>query len=102
MKYENILLSADGEISVWRVPKEVSDNLEEYCLDYLKWEMESEDPRAKRIRSGEPYFIESSFIEYLNKYVFPNNKSYFVEDTGIAIYEGKEIDKYKGCSEFNF
>ena len=31
MKYDNILLSADGDISVWQVPKEVADNLEKYC-----------------------------------------------------------------------
>lgn len=30
----NILLSADNEISVFSVPDEVADNLEEYCLEF--------------------------------------------------------------------
>ena len=31
---KSILLSADNEISVFSVPNEVADNLEQYCLEF--------------------------------------------------------------------
>ena len=31
---KNVLLSADGDISVFSVPDEVADHLEKYCLEF--------------------------------------------------------------------
>lgn len=48
---KRILLSADGEISVFNVPDEVADNLEQYCLEFCRdWLYKS--PDAKKYRSN--------------------------------------------------
>lgn len=60
MKY--ILLSTDGPISVYEVPKKIANKLTEYCLEFLNWT--ENGPKAKQFRKG--YFPEQEFIEYIN------------------------------------
>lgn len=100
MKY--ILLSADNNPSVYSVPDEVADNLRKYCIDFCdKWLRES--PHAKKYRIGGCFcYNEKDFIEYLNKWIFPNMLSVFVETLEWIDSAGDILEKYKGCEWFNF
>lgn len=43
---KKILLSADSEISVFKVPDKVADNLEKYCLEFCcDWLYNSPDAK---------------------------------------------------------
>lgn len=100
MKY--VLLSADNSPSVYSVPNEVADNLRKYCIDFCnKWLYES--PHAKKYhRGGGVCYDEKDFIEYLNKWIFPNMPSVFIETLEWIDSEKDIPEKYKGCDWFNF
>jgi hypothetical protein len=100
MRY--VLISADNSPSVYSVPNEVADNLRKYCIDFCdKWLHES--PHAKKYhRDGGVCYDEKDFIEYLNKWVFPNMPSVFIETLEWIDSEKDIPEKYKGCDWFNF
>ena len=64
---KNILLSADGEISVFTVPDEVAGNLEQYCLHFCcDWLYESLDAAKYRVEMGGEVgvsYCEKDFID---------------------------------------
>lgn len=97
-----VLLSADNNPSVYSVPNEVSDNLRKYCIDFCdKWLHES--PHAKKYRvDGVVCYDEKDFIGYLNRWIFPNMPSVFIET--LEWIDSKEDipEKYKGCEWFKF
>jgi hypothetical protein len=103
---KNVLLSADGDISVYEVPDIVAENLEKYCVDFFyKWLEESPDAAKHRGLSDSDgniglCFNEVDFIEYLNTWVFPDNLSRLVMtfDGDIA----NVPKEYAGCNWFNF
>lgn len=98
---ETILLSADGEISAYTVPDIVENKLEEYCLEFCDWLESSNEAKYFR-KCGGLCFNEKDFIDYLNKYKFPNEKSYLIE-TLFNVYSKKHIPhKYKKYKLFNF
>ena len=82
----NVLLSADGDIKVYSVPDIIARNLEDVCMEFS--------------REG-GYFDEEDFIDWLNKYKYPYQKSEFVEDLGVWEIE-KIPEKYKDYKWFNF
>lgn len=43
---KNVLLSADGPLSVYSVPDDVADSLWEYCLEFIDWLHHSPDAEA--------------------------------------------------------
>lgn len=96
---KNIVISADGDRMVYSVPNKVADNLEQYCLEFCtKW-----------IRTNPNYIIndvacynETDFIEYLNKWIFPNEQSKFVENLGQIEFDATLPEKYRDCPVFNF
>ena len=97
MKY--IILSADGPCYLYSVPDEVADNLEQYCIEFCtEWLTESPDAQKYRTNQGLCYNQED-FIEYLNNYVFPNQKSAFIKDLG---WDGDSLPEYKNYPYFNF
>lgn len=100
MKY--ILLSADNNPSVYSVPDEVADNLRRYRIDFCDiWMHES--PHAKKYRiGGGVCYDEKDFIEYLNKWIFPNMSSVFVQTLELIDTGEDAPEKYKGCEWFNF
>ena len=100
MKY--VLLSADNNPSVYLVPDIVADNLRKYCIDFCDvWLHNSPHARKYRLGGGVCY-NEYDFIIYLNKWIFPNKQSKFIE-TLDRINSEKDIpSKYKGCEWFNF
>ena len=72
---KEVILCADGDSVVFSVPDIVADNLEAYCIEFCDdWIWNS--PDAEKYRNGEYVcYTEKDFIEYLNQYVFPNEKS---------------------------
>ena len=115
MKY--VLLSADCVPSVYSVPDIVAENLSEYCLEFCnKWLRESPDAAKYRFEDESAFpgiglsYHEGDFIEYLNKWVFPDEPSVFIETLDWSVIDdaingrGKPNlpEKYKDCDYFNF
>lgn len=99
---KNVILSADGDCKVYAVPDAVADGLMDYCMEFCtKWLRTS--PHAEKYRKGVAVcYNEDDFIEYLNTWIFPNQKSKLVENLGW-IESKKDIpQKYKNCPKFNF
>ena len=101
---KNILLSADSEISVYRVPDCVADDPDEYCVKFFKWLKESPDAQRYRITVGGVagvQYDETDFIGYLNKHVC-NEQSALVE-TLTGVYDESDVpEKYRGLPYYNF
>ncbi len=92
-----IILSADREFMLYLVPDEVADNLDEYCLKFCH-EWLNTSPDAEKYRFGAGFcFNEADFIDYLNEYVFPEQKSVFIKNIGWKI-----PNEYKNIPHFNF
>ncbi|MBQ7646910.1 MAG: hypothetical protein IJS94_06545 [Clostridia bacterium] len=100
---KQVILSADGDDRKYVVPDIVADNLEEYCLKFIKWLINSSKAssyRKKFKRSVHLCYDESDFIDWLNKYVFPkdpDNYSKYVKNIGFN--GGKD---YPDLPWFNF
>ncbi len=102
---KNVLLSADSEISVYSVPDEVADSLEEYCLEFsCNWLHNSPDAAKYRIRIGDTVgvsYTECDFIDYLNEYVC-RERSVLVEKLN-DVYDLREVPgKYARLPWFSF
>ena len=84
---KNVILSADGELKVYSVPDKIERELEEICMEFS--------------RMG-GYYDEEDFVDWLNRYKYPYQKSEFVENIGF-INDEKDIPlKYRECKRFNF
>ena len=99
---KNIVISADGDRMVYSVPDTVADNLCSYCLEFCsKWLPTS--PHAKKYRIGGGFcYNEADFIEYLNKWVFPDKQSILIENLGWIDFDTPLPERYKNCPQFNF
>lgn len=99
---KQIILSADGDSIIYLVPDEVADNLRTYCIEFADvWLKTGKNARQYRTSRGVCY-NEADFIDYLNKYLFPNQKSIFVKNLGWTNL-GKHLPlEYRDCPYFNF
>ena len=97
-----VVLSADGERKVYSVPDLVAEHLSEYCLDFaVDWLRNS--PQAKKYRNDRGFcFNEDDFIDYLNQYVFPDEKSVLVKNLGWIDFDSKLPAPYCDYPQFNF
>ncbi len=106
MHMKNILLSADGEISVYSVPDEIADNLRKHCMEFCdKWLCESPDAARYYMRDPEGEmclcYDESDFIDYLNNFVCDTPSVLVEKLTGV--YEFRKVPKkYSDLPWFNF
>lgn len=102
---KNILLSADGEISVFAVPDRVADSLEKYCLEFCcDWLHQSPDAARYRVKMGNTTvacYNEKDFITYLNQYIC-DEKSILIETLAGVYCEEDLPEKYVGLPYFNF
>ncbi len=98
---KRVLLSADGEISVFNVPDEVADNLEQYCLEFCRdWLHKSPDAEKYRTQMGGVCYNEKDFIDYLNQYIC-DEQSALIALTDVCV--GDELPaEYKELPYFNF
>lgn len=98
---KRVLLSADGEISVYAVPDVVADNLGKYCMGFCDWLQTS--PHAEKYRTdiGVNY-TERDFIQYLNDWIFSDSPSKLVE-TLNKVWDIAEVpEKHKNLEWYNF
>lgn len=99
---KNVVISADGDRIVYSVPDVVADNLSKYCIEFCtKWIRKSPHAKKYRIRGGVCY-NEDDFIEYLNTYIFPDEKSVLVTNLGWIDFSSKLPAPYCNYPEFNF
>ena len=98
---KKIVLSADSDSMVYLVPNEVADNLEKFCWEFYKWLKNSPDAEKYR-KGGGLNYCESDFIEYINRYVFPDEKSIFIKNLGWTKLDKDIPDEYKNCPYYNF
>lgn len=102
---KNVLLSADGAISVFRVPDEVADNLRAYCLEFCHhWLHESPDAEKYQVETEDGLivcFTEKDFIDYLNQYIC-DEQSELVETLDCYAYRMNLPEAYIGLPYFNF
>ena len=102
MDMKEIIISADGDSIVYLVPDVVADNLKEYCMSFCdKWIKTSPNAEKYRFKGGYCY-NEADFIDYLNKFVFPKQKSVFVKNLGWTDLGRNLPDEYKDHPYFNF
>ena len=99
---KNVILSADGDSVIYSVPDEVADNLDKVCIEFCdNWLRTS--PQAKKYRTKQGVcYNESDFIEYLNKYIFPDQISTLVKNIGWTELGNNLPDEYQGLPYFNF
>lgn len=100
---KQVILSADSESMVYSVPDDVADNLEKYCLEFCNnWLRKSPDAKKYRIRECVVSYTEEDFIDYLNQYVYPHEKSVPIKNLGWTDFGKNLPEEYKGCPYFNF
>lgn len=99
---KKVILSADGDSVVYSVPDEVANNLNKYCIIFCdKWMKTSPDEKKYKIKGGYCY-NEADFIDYLNAYIFPDQKSKFIKNLGWTDL-GKNLPlEYQNHPYFNF
>ena len=102
---KQVLLSADGEISVYCVPDAVAEKLEKYCLEFsCRWLHESPDAARYRVKRGSAVVVcytEKDFIEYLNRYICTEPSS--LVTTLHNVYCKEELsEEYRSLPYFNF
>lgn len=99
---KKIILSADGDSVVYLVPDIVADNLRKYCCEFAdKWLWNGPE-RKRYIIDGCACYNETDFIEYLNKYLFPEEKSVYIENLGWTCLGEKLPKGYEHYPYFNF
>lgn len=99
---KEVIISADGDSIVYLVPDVVADNLRKYCVSFCdKWMRTSPNAKKYRIKGGYCY-NEAEFIDYLNEYIFPKQKSVFVKNLGWTDLGRNLPAEYKDCPYFNF
>lgn len=99
---KHVILSADGDSIIYAVPDEVADNLRAFCMEFSdKWLRTS--PNAGKYRTEHGFcYNEADFIEYLNKYVFPDKPSTLVRNLGWTGLGEDLPEEYRGYPYFNF
>lgn len=99
---KEIILSADGDSIVYSVPDDVADHLKKYCIEFCDGWLRA-SPNAKRYRTQHGVcYNEADFIDYLNEYLFPTQKSVFVKNLGWTDL-GKNLPlEYQNHPRFNF
>lgn len=113
---KNVILSHDDDLLVYEVPNLVAENLEEYCMEFCcNWLWQDEHAEkyrhtAKDSITREEYiyvrYTSIDFIEYLNRWIFPEQQSILIDNLGQFNSEEEERqsmpEKYRNCPRFNF
>ena len=103
---KEVILSHDSKALLYLVPEEVAEQLEDYCMDFAcRWIWE--DPRGAALLqeiNGHPCAVYGSqdFIDYLNRWVFPERPSCLVRELDFYGYEEEFPQEYRRYPRFNF
>lgn len=102
---KKVLLSHDYEMTMYLVPEAVADNLEKYCM-YFCGEWIWKNPNGEKLlitmEDGEKcaMYGAQEFIDYLNDYAFPDQKSVLAAEMDFNCDGIPE--EYKDIPWFNF
>ena len=101
----DVILSHDGEALLCRVPAEVADHLQRYCLDFAaNWVWHGPENGRFLRRMDEDMVVAifgtAEFIEYLNRWAFPDQGAQIVRGLGCTYDEIPE--EYANLPAFNF
>ena len=100
---KHVILSADGDSKVYSVPDEVAENLNKHCLYFCnKWIRCGPYAEGYRRVHGCVCYSEVDFIEYLNKWKYPDQPSVLVKNLGWIAREQDIPKEYRDCPRFNF
>ena len=95
-----VVLSADNELSVYRVPDAVAKSFFKLCDTFHR------DAKKLQIHprqvGGVVLFDETDFIEYLNEKVCGDEKCVFVEKIGWEHDQNRWPEQYRKCPHYNF
>ena len=102
---KEVILSHDSEAMLYLVPAEVAADLEKYCCDFAAnwvWHGPENGKYLKRFGDEQfgAVFGAPDFIDYLNKWAFPDYESKLVKGLGCFDYEIPE--EYWDYPQFNF
>lgn len=102
-----LILSADGDLSLYSVPEAVVKNIEMFSMEFDRWMRSSpygERYREELVEDGMSYtcvqYDETDFIQYLNQYVFPEQPSALLE--WVCRFDDEIPKKYEGIPWKNF
>lgn len=107
-KYEGmaeVILSHDSEAMLYSVPAEVAANLDKYCWDFAaNWVWHGPE-NGKYLRSfGDSQlgavFGAPDFIDYLNRWAFPEYESKLIK--GLGCYDYEIPPEYQNYPQYNF
>ena len=100
---KEIILSADGESFLYSVPDHVADNLHEYCVEFCNvWLRPGNKDTEHLFLNNVACYNEHDFIEYLNKYIFPNQTSVLIKNLGWTNLGENLPKEYVKTPYFNF
>lgn len=100
---EEVILSHDSELLLYSVPAEVAAYLDEYCLNFASgwvWHGPENQKYLHSFGDGQlgAMFGAQDFIDYLNKWEFPDRPSKLIKNLGC--YQIPEA--YRDHPHFNF
>lgn len=100
-----VILSHDSEATLYSVPAEVAANLDQYCWDFAAswvWNGPENWKFLRKTRSGQygAAFGAPDFIDYLNRWAFPEYESKRIKGLGCCDYEIPP--EYQHCPQYNF
>ena len=101
---KEVILSSDGDLSLYLVSAEVADNLIDVCNEFASEYVWHGPNNGKFLRlCGKQYvacFTEKDFIEYLNDYLCPQCKSVKLKTLGS--FDDGVPAQYQNLPWFNF
>ena len=101
----DVILSHDGEAILCRVPSEVAQNLDSFCLDFASSWVWHGPENGWFLRSfGEEQvgaiFGTADFIDYLNRWIYPEEDSRIVK--GLGCFADELPEAYTHLPRYNF
>lgn len=99
---KEVILSADGDLTIYSVPDAVAENLYKYCMDF-NYRLQYTSFGEKYMNADGVYcYTEADFIDYLNQYVFPQERSEPIRTLGPFDLITQLPEPYRNLPRFNF
>ena len=103
---KHVILSHDSKALLYLVPDEVAERLEDYCMEFAcRWLWEDTNVQKLLQEVGGvtcAVYGAPDFIDYLNRWVFPQEPSSLVRELDFYGYEEVFPEEYRQYPRFNF
>lgn len=101
---KEVILSADGDLSLYLVPAEVADDLANVCNTFASEYVWHGNKSGKFLRLCKEQYVafynEEDFIEYLNTELYPQKKSKKLKF--LSHFDDDVPEEYKHLPRYNF